>query len=210
MPNFPVDLREYLGGCAQIEQQTFYLGEGRTVQNQTAGGEILNAGGAARLWRGSVSLYAQSYHRARAIHARLHMLAGPGACFWIGDAMHKGIALTGTIRVFNATLRNQITLQGLPARAIVSDGDYIAFDYSGRRALHQVVFGSTANSNGVTGTIEVVPPIRALAPIGLAATVGPGKCLAKMNPGSLKIGASGRVATTGASFEWTQTLSEVP
>ena len=41
MPTFPVDLKDYLGGCARVEQQTFDLAQGLQVQNQTAGGEVL-------------------------------------------------------------------------------------------------------------------------------------------------------------------------
>ena len=210
MPTFPVDLAAYLGGCARMHQQVFDLGEGLQVQHQTAGGEVLRMGGAARLWRGSLTLYPLRHDDARALHAKLHVLRGTGASFYIGDMTQKGGTKAAQIQAVNMTSRNVLRLQGAPAGLLVEPGDYIAWDYSGRRALHQVVVGRTADSNGSTGDIEIVPPMRTLPPVGTAVTVGAAKCRAVMVPGTAQVGSSSIVATTGISFDWIQTLRENP
>ena len=93
---------------------------------------------------------------------------------------------------------------------MVAVGDYIAFDYSGRRALHQVIDGKTANASGVTGNIEVVPPFRPGIANGLAVSVGNPALRAVMVPGTLDMGRSAGIWHEGISFRWTQTLREVP
>lgn len=208
MPTFPVDLKEYLGGCARIEQQTFDLGQGLAMQPRTAGGEVIRSGGAARLWRGSVALYAQRYENARAIHARLHMLAGQGACFWIGDAMAKPDP--GSAEILSVSAAGLISLRAAAPGRVIAPGDYLSFAYANRWALHQVTSGRTVQANGTTAGIEVVPPIRPGWNVGTGVSLGAPKCLAVMVPGSLRVGTSNRVATGGASFEWTQILREVP
>ena len=210
MPTFPVDLLAYLGGCARIDQQTFTLGEGLLMQPRTAGGEVIRAGGAARLWRGAVQLHAVRYGDARAIHAKLHVLAGPGASFWVSDYRHKAPTVAGAILNFNATTRDIVTLKGLPAGHVINAGDYIAFDYSGRRAFHQALARVVATSTGTTGNIDIVPPFRTGMAVNIPVQVGSPALRAVMVPGSLRVGTSGMVATSGASFEWTQTLRENP
>ena len=207
MPTFPVDLKDYLGGCARVEQQTFDLAQGLQVQNQTAGGEVLRSGGATRLWRGTVTLYAQRYGNARALHAKLHVLAGQGATFLVNDAMHDGISFTAEINGVNADGR--VSLRAAGANRVLRAGDYIGFTYAGRRALHQVVEPANANASGVTGAFDVVPPIRPGWAVGAAVTAGAARCVAVMVPGSLRVGASGPTATSGASFDWIQTLRQV-
>ena len=210
MPTFPVDLAAYLGGCARMHQQVFDLGEGLQVQHQTAGGEVLRMGGAARLWRGSLTLYPLRHDDARALHAKLHTLRGTGASFYIGDMTHKGGTAAGQIKGINGTTRDILTLQGAPVGLVIAPGDYIAWDYSGRRALHQVVVGRTVNASGETGNIEIVPPMRTLPAIGTVVAVGAAKCRAVMLPGTARVGTSNIVATMGVSFDWTQTLRENP
>ena len=211
MPTFPVDLVAYLGGCARMEQQTFDLGEGLTVQNRTAGGEILRSGGAARLWRGSLSLYALRHADARAMHAKLHVLRAVGASFYVADMTHAGPTAAGQINGQNfATTGDLVTLSALPVGYVVSPGDYLSFNYSGRRAFHQVVVGATANGSGVTGNIEIVPPLRAAPAVGTAATVGRATCRAVMVPGASRVGVSNIVASTGVVIDWVQTLRENP
>lgn len=210
MPTFPVDLTAYLGGCARMQQQFFDLGEGLQVQNQTAGGEVLRMGGAARLWRGNLTLYPLRHEDARALHAKLHILRAAGASFYIGDMTHSGGTFAAQVRAVNSTTRDIITLQAAPPGRVIAAGDYIAFDYSGRRALHQVVVGKTVDASGNTGNIEVVPPFRTLPGVGWGVTVGAAKCRAVMVPGTARVGASNIVATSGVSFDWTQTLRENP
>ena len=207
MPTFPVDLKDYLGGCARVEQQTFDLAQGLQVQNQTAGGEVLRSGGATRLWRGTVTLYAQRYGNARALHAKLHILAGQGATFLVNDAMHDGVSFTAEINFVNG--QGRVSLRATGANRVLRAGDYIGFNYQGRRALHQAVEGRVADSNGVMTVFDVVPPIRPGWVAGEAVTVGAARCMAKMVPGTVQVGVSGPVATEGASFEWVQTLEVV-
>ena len=208
MPTFPVDLTAYLGGCARMHQQTFDLGEGLSVQQQTAGGEVLRMGGAARLWRGSLTLYPLRHADARALQAKLHILRGTGASFLVGDMTHKGAIRAGQIRTTNTTTRDILTLQNAPAGLVIVPGDYLAWEYSGRRALHQVVVGATVNGSGVTGNIEIVPPLRTLPAVGTAVAIGGAKCRAVMVPGSARVGSSNIVATMGVQFDWIQTLRE--
>lgn len=209
MPTFPVDLKTYLGGCARMEQQTFDLGEGLQVQSQTAGGDVIRSGGSARLWHGSLTLIALQHDRAREMHARLHVLRSAGASFYIGDMTHTG-TVAGAFMSINTT-SGVFRLKGLPNGHVVKVGDYLAFDYSGRRAFHQFTVGGTAGATGELGALEVVPPFRPGSAIAdRAVTVGAAKCRAVMVPGASRVGASGRVATTGLTFDWTQTLRETP
>lgn len=209
MPTFPVDLESWLQPF-RVSGQTFDLGEGLTQQGQTAGGEILRSGGAARLWRGKLTLARIRGADVPALEARLHALRGKGASFLIRDYRKAASVKSATVRAYNGTTLDILTLQGLAAATVVAVGDYIAFDYSGRRALHQVVSGATANSSGVTGNIEVVPPFRAGIANGLAVSVGNPSLRAVMVPGSLDMGQSSGIWHEGISFGWTQTLSEVP
>ena len=211
MPTFPVDLAAYLGGCARMDQQSFDLGEGLSVQNRTAGGEVLRSGGAARLWRGTLTLFALRHADARALHAKLHVLRAAGASFYIGDRTRTGSLVSCQINSSNfASAGDMVSLRALPAGYVVAAGDYVAWEYSGRRALHQVVTGATANASGVTGNIEIVPPLRAAPTVGGACWLGPAKCRAVMVPGGARVGVSNIVATTGAVIDWTQTLRENP
>lgn len=210
MPTFPVDLKTYLGGCARMEQQTFDLGEGLQVQNQTAGGQVIRSGGSARLWHGSLTLVALQHDKAREMHARLHVLRAAGASFYIGDMTHRGGTFAAQVKAVNSTTRDIITLQAAPPGRVIAAGDYIAFDYSGRRALHQVVVGKTVDASGNTGNIEVVPPFRTLPGVGWGVTIGAAKCRAVMVPGATRVGSSNRVATMGLTFDWIQTLRENP
>ena len=210
MPTFPVDLKTYLGGCARMEQQTFDLGEGLQVQNQTAGGQVIRSGGSARLWHGSLTLVALQHDKAREMHARLHALRAAGASFYIGDMTHLGGTKTGQFMSIDAAT-GVFRLKGMTAGQIIKPGDYLAFDYSGRRAFHQFTVGGTVGATGEVGALEVVPPFRAgSAVVDRAVTVGAAKCRAVMVPGATRVGSSNRVATMGLTFDWTQTLRENP
>lgn len=210
MPTFPVDLVAYLGGCARMDQQTFDLGEGLLVQNQTAGGEVIRAGGAARLWLGSLTLIALQHDKAREMHAKLHALRAAGASFYIGDMTHTGGTRAAQFMSINATT-GVFRIKGLPVGHVIKPGDYIAFDYSGRRAFHQFETGGTASSTGEIGSLEVVPPLRPGSAVAdRAVTIGAAKCRAVIVPGKVRVGMSNRVATTGLAIDWIQTLRENP
>lgn len=208
MPTYPVDLEAWLAPF-RVVSQVFELGEGLTVQNQTAGGEVLRSGGSARLWRGSLVLAPIDNKDAAGLEARAHVLRGVGASILIRDYRRIGTR-PAQIRATSTTTRDILTLDGLPAGLVVVPGDYIAWDYSGRRALHQVVSGSTANSSGATGNIEIVPPMRTLPAVGSAVALGAARCRAVIVPGSLRIGTANAAITDGISFDWIQTLRESP
>lgn len=197
MPTFPVDLRTWLG-CLHMEQQVFDLTEGLTVQNRTAGGQVLRSGGAERLWKGSLSMLAHRYEDGRALHAKLHMLRGTGASFLISDLTYGGASFGASLSGVQAN--GTVNIGGIPAARTIAAGDYLGFAYNGIRALHQFVTGGAASG------LEVVPPIRPGWTAGTAVTIGAPTCAAVMVPGTLRVGMSNRVATLGASFDWVQLL----
>lgn len=208
MPTFPVDLEAWLAPF-RIVSQTFDLGEGLQVQNRTAGGEVIRAGGAARLWRGSLVLAPMQNADAAGFEAKVQVLRAAGASILIRDYRRSG-TFAAQVRAVNSTTRDIITLQAAPPGRVIAAGDYLSLDYSGRRALHQVVVGKTVDASGNTGNIEVVPPFRTLPGVGWGVTVGAAKCRAVIVPGSLSIGIAADGATDSISFDWTQTLRENP
>lgn len=207
MPTYPVDLEAWLAPF-RLVSQAFDLGEGLSVQNMTAGGEVLRSGGAARLWRGSITLAPVQNETAADLEARIHALRGAGASFLIRD-YRRG---SGSIAVNLATIQGNgtVNISGGPANGIIRSGDYLSFTYSGRRALHQILTSGNLNGSGARNGVEVLPPIRPGWTAGQAARIGSGVVHAVMVPGSLRIGMAANGATDGISFDWTQTLRETP
>ena len=117
----------------RVVAQTMTLGEGSSVQNQTAGGEVLRSGGAARLWRGSLVLAPMQNGDAGSLHAKLHALASSDAAFTINDMARDGAGFTAQINGVNPDGR--VSLRAAGANRVLRAGDYIGFTYVGRRAL---------------------------------------------------------------------------
>lgn len=209
MPTWPVDLEGWLTPF-RVAEQTFDLGEGLAVQNRTGGGEVIRSGGAARLWHGTLTIGRLRVDQVAAVEARLHALRGAGACFWLRDYRKPRVENIGAVLSYNNTTMNIVTLKGLAPALVIAPGDYIAFGYAGRRALHQVVSGKTVDGSGNTGNIEVVPPFRPGVALDLPVSVGNPPLKAVMVPGSLRMGQSRGIWHEGISFDWTQTLRETP
>lgn len=206
MPTFPVDLETWLTPFRVVEQ-TFDLGEGLSVQNRTAGGEVIRSGGAARLWHGKLVLGRVRNDQVGALEARLHVLRGAGAYFLIRDYRRTG-AISANLAAVQAN--GTINISGGPANGTLNDGDYIAFGYASRIALHRIVVGGALSGTGARNGVEVVPPIRPGWVAGVGLTIGAPKCRAVMVPGSLSMGQSRGIWHEGISFDWTQTLRENP
>lgn len=206
MPTFPVDLETWLAPF-RVVSQSFDLGEGLRTQNRTGGGEVLRTGGDVRLWRGSLFLAPLQNEDASALEAKAHVLRGAGAYFTIRDYRRSG-SISATMATVQAN--GTVNISGGPANGTLRDGDYIAFGYANRIALHQIVVGGALNGTGARNGVEVVPPIRPGWAAGVAVTIGSPKCRAVMVPGSLRIGLAADRVTEGISFDWTQTLRENP
>lgn len=211
MPAFPVDLINYLGDV-WVEQQAFDLMEGLSVQNITGGGEVLRSGGSARLWHGTLTFGTHYQSGSRALLAKLNTVRAAGASFYIGDmTVPLTPASTATINSTNfAGAGDSVTLAGLPNAFVVEPGSYIHWEIFGRRYLHQVVVGRTANASGVTAGIEITPRANTTIPVGHPVYVGRAKCRAVIVPGTFQVGGSRGVIHEGISFDWTQTLRENP
>lgn len=206
MPVFPVDLETWLTPFRVVEQ-TFDLGEGLSVQNRTAGGEVIRSGGATRLWHGKLVLGRMRNDQVAGLEARLHALRGAGAYFTMRDYRRTG-SFTAALATVQAN--GTINLSGGPANAPIRGGDFIAFDYAGRRALHQVLTDTTITAGGTRTGIEVVPPVRPGWAANASVGVGSVRFRAVMVPGSLDMGQSRGIWHDGISFDWTQTLRETP
>ncbi|WP_316200401.1 MULTISPECIES: hypothetical protein [unclassified Bradyrhizobium] len=95
-----------------------------------------------------------------------------------------GSASNGTIASVNAN-NKAMALSGLNAGQIVSRGDYLSFDYGGKRALHQAMEAVTANGSGATAQFEVRPHIRAGWSAGTAVNLKAPRGIFALVPGSM-------------------------
>lgn len=128
--------------------------------------------------------------------------ANSGGSFSAGTVLLAAVAgdnVTATLGSIGAPATT------LPAGFVMSVGDYLAFDYNSgiSRALHRVVAGGTADTNGVLA-IEVRPQIRAgWSGSSVQLATPSGKFL--VLPGSVKKSSQQGWGTTVA-FEGVQTL----
>jgi hypothetical protein len=192
-----------------------------SVTSITGAGEVIRATLAPQLWRGSVELAPRYHGEAAKIAALLDLLQRPGASFLAYDPRLKfpqadpaGTTLgSANVRVHSVNAdRRRLALNGLPAGYVLTRGDYLAFTYGSpaKYALHRVVAATVTASSGlipgITGEFEVTPPIRAGAAASDSVSLAKPACKAVLLPGSLSTGAGQRRITSGASFQWVQTL----
>lgn len=95
-----------------------------------------------------------------------------------------GTAANGTLAAVNGNTK-ALALNGLNAGQVISRGDYLSFDYAGKRALHQAMESVTANGAGATGQFEVRPFIRAGWNLGTAVNLKAPRGVFALVPGSV-------------------------
>lgn len=181
----------------------------------TGGGVQISAERAPMLWRGNLALDKMTRDVAVPIENRMLHLARPGMQFMIYDTRRPAPladpdgAFLGTATPVIASLPSsrELTLSGLPPRYVLSEGDYLAFDYGGRRALHRIVDASVvASTGGVTPAFEVIPPIRPGAAVSAVVTLIKASCKAVMVPKDMDFGRARATITEGARFAFVQDL----
>lgn len=199
-----------------VSRITFDLPE-QSELSQTGGGVIYAADLAPRLWQGEIRLDQLSPAEEADAMALIDLLRGPGRTAMIYDlrrptprADPKGSILGGASPVIQqlAATRRELGISGLPVGYELRRGDYMAWDYLGRRAVHKVVSASvTASGAGVTPLVEVVPAIRPGVTVGAAVRLTRAACVAMLVPGSVSPGATGgNRLTDGVTFRFCQTL----
>jgi hypothetical protein len=111
----------------------------------------------------------------------------------------------GVLHSVNAN-NKALSLSGLIAGQVVSVGDYLSFDYTTGRALHQVMETVTANGSGVTAEFEVRPFIRTGWSLSATVKLKVPRGIFVMLPGSVSSKISNALYSV-ISFQAIQSLS---
>ena len=210
---FPLLTAQFFGGLLVAESR-LSLSESMEI-NRTAGGEVLTADLGPRLWQGSITLTPNTHAAMAQAEARLSTLRQAGRAFYMYDGRKQFPAAdptgsilgaaTPTLSVVGAN-RRDITISGLPANYVLSDGDYLSFIYNTSRfALHQIVQGATASGAGLA-TVEVTPHIRENFSLTAVTLIRP-YCKAVVLPGSYAPSSGGLAISGGLGFSCIQTLA---
>ena len=209
---FPVPIAQFFN-LLPVEEIMFDSPE-QNQESQTGKGERISAELAPMLWTAEVKLGVMLMAEAVQFEALLDILRPTGRTFFAYDVRRRfpmadptGSILGASAPVI-ASLPNarEMTISGLPAGYVVSIGDYLSFDYGGRRALHRLVSGAVASAGGVTPVFEITPMIRpgaaVSAPVGLIRA----SCKAVLTAGSVSKGTTRNGVTRDMSFRLQQTL----
>lgn len=166
--SFPLDLASFFNGIAHIEWTLDF--DDVTSMVETRGGKPIKVSNGDPLWFGTITVKPLMHNSADAILAKVRLLKKPGAHFMVRPPYRVGtianptgslwVGYTPNVTSVDAN-RVEINLNGLPPNAVISEGDYISYDYNSptQRGFHQVVTGKTANGSGVATLVEVNPPI---------------------------------------------------
>lgn len=181
-----------------------------------ADGTVIPSSLGASLWQGMARIKQASHADAAALEVALSRLERPGQTFLVYDARYNGPrmdpggvilgAATPTIHALNADNR-RLRVTGLPGGYVLSVGDWIGWQYGidpVRYALHRVETEATASGAGLTPFFAVEPFIRPGVVVGTSVVLVRPACKAIITEASYGNGAA-RI-TSGASFNWTQTL----
>jgi hypothetical protein len=211
---FPLSVSQFMS-ILPIEEMTFHAPAQAQI-SQTAGGEVMSAELGPQLWRGQITLGTMPWEEARNPDVLLDILGVPGRTFWAYDTRHPAPYLDPSGSVLGAATPmihtldgngRDMRLQGLPAGYTLQRGDYLAFDYAGRRALHRVAAESvSAAGTGITSLFEVSPSIRPGALVGAAVTLIKASCKAMLIPGQTDKGIARSTVHEGMTFQFIQTL----
>lgn len=220
---FPVSLSGF-ADLLDIEGGDFRLSDSRRF-SLTARGEVIDMAGGNRRWEGTMTIVPARNDQASAkVDALLSLMTMPGATFLFGDRRRKYPAADPTGSIMGAAApkfnsynvnRRDVTFKNLPAGYVLTRGDHLSFSYvdvAGKTqySLHTIVTSTaTASGAGITGTVEIVPPLpRGIDPVALNPTVqfiAP-HCKVALLPGKVNysMGRPGLVSS-GQSFEFVQT-----
>ncbi|QDP20660.1 hypothetical protein [Bradyrhizobium cosmicum] len=194
-----------------IASQSFPL-VSRQELSRLASGVTIGKDLGSALWMPEFSTDTIDNDDAVAYEARLNSLDGVVNIFTAGDLRRlyprshaDGVFNdTGVLASVNAN-NKALALSGLDPSFALSIGDYLAFDYSGGRALHQVVEAVTANGSGTTAQFEVRPHIRPGFSLSAAVTLKKPKGYFMLVPGSVQASTNGPVSSV-ISFKAVQVL----
>lgn len=210
---FPVTLSKFFDAIG-IVTMTFDLSESMTG-DETNGGEIIGVSLGARLWSGSATVRIANHADADRFSAKINLLRQPAASFYASPIYREGpqsdpsgAGLSAFSPKLNSVANNNrdITISGLPAGFVLTQGDKLSFVYNGRQAFHEIYKGGTANSSGVRSGIEVTPPIRGGYQEGSDIQLVSPQVRAKIVPNTFTPTQYAGVLATGYSFSWRQTL----
>lgn len=213
---FPLSIAQFMD-LLPVQEMTFDIPEA-VEMSETGAGEILMADLGTRLWQGQITLGDMTPDEAADAISMIDLLRGAGASFFCHDTGRPGprLDLDGSILgaaqpVLNAVNANarEIRLSGLPAGYQLRRYDSIAFTYGAnplRYARHRIVRGDDADGTGLTGWLEVVPPIRPGWTLGSPVELIQPACKAVIVPKSVQPGRRRHTMTVGTGFKWVQTL----
>ena len=209
---FPLPITGFFN-LLPIEQISFDCPE-QNQESQTGKGERMSAELAPMLWTAEIKLGPMMMDETAQIDTLLDVLRAAGRMFFAYDPRRRGPLADPTGLILGAAVpviasmpnARDLTISGLPVGYQLSAGDYLAFDYGGRRALHRLVSGGVASVGGVTPVMEVTPAIRPgaaiSAPIGLIRA----SCKATLAAASISKGHTRNGITRDMSFRLQQTL----
>lgn len=179
-------------------------------------GQIIQQDLAPQLWTGDVTLREYYHADARRLEAKLNSVIRSAGTFYLFDPRvtgpyedRKGTILgASTVRINSLPDAKSMSFKGLPAGYILTEGDYLAFDYGSpaRRAFHEVAERVVANGSGVTPAFEVNPFIRPGAATDLIVTLIEPAMKCMIRPGTLDVGSTGNTVTTQIGFSVVQKL----
>ncbi len=183
--------------------------------SRTAMGQAWTMDIGDQLWTGTITLAVMTARERGDIEPLLSVLRTGGRTFYAYDVRRPfpiadpgGRFLGQTVPAIHQipSLR-ELRLSGLPARYILSRGDYLAFDRpGGGRSLHVVVDEKVVASDaGLTSAFEVVPPLTTDSVAAVPVSLVKASCKAMLVPGSLRKGETIHTLSEGASSTFVQT-----
>lgn len=179
-------------------------------------GTVITSSLGEALWKGEARLEPGHHADLARVESALSKLQRPGESFLAYDRRFNGpIADPGglilgasapVLHTVNAD-NKRIRVSGLPSGYLLTDGDYIGWQYGSptRYALHRLVTGATASGAGLTPLFEVAPFVRSGFVTGTTAVVlirPPFKAVLT----AVNFGGGRSVITEGGSFQFIQTL----
>lgn len=185
----------------------------RQEQSRSAGGVTRGKDLGPALWRASFSSGVLELPEAVAAEALLNSLEGVVRSFYAHD-VRRPYPLAAPTGAFSDSAEisaisaewDAVALSGLPPGFVISVGDYIAFNYAGRRALHQFMRLGQANGLGVSPLLDVRPHIRAGATTGLPVILKKPAAKMILEPDSVSVEMDSPVSAT-VSFSCIQDMS---